>query len=469
MATYRIPRIFRQPLLVLPLLAGLAAGSFCCDEGSFTPGGNGPEGDADLCSQGATKCDSLDVMVCQKDADGKLGWAVQSNCTPGYQTCRDTTTGAVCENLPSCTDGKKNQTETDVDCGGSCSPCAQAKACKADKDCITKACINGVCRPCRGGTHSCYGNFVRVCRANNSGWDTTSTCDVTKNEACNPKTFQCEPVQTLGSAKPTGTYYLFAVFEQGKSDFKGGYDVDGYGDRLYVNRSTQLDVYKVELEDSDKDGKLEPNQHPEYEKNKGPKEQRKLTFLKTYTNVKLGTPSVGEIYATKDRIYFIRRDGSNHNIYEFDWGTGQTKLVLEGQQPLCCLGYDEQTKQWYGANNSAKRYVYSFYPKAKGWATEFLYPDLAGSHLDGIEVVTDPKSKISYVYVSDMTSDFLAQYYRDPTTNTWVQKNVFEYKEDQNQLVEGMGFGAYQHFWITGGKTLYEVGGGDLQKFVGIK
>ena len=59
--------------------------------------------------------------------------------------------------------------------------------------------------------------------------------------------------------------------------------------------------------------------------------------------------------------------------------------------------------------------------------------------------------------------------YRDKTTGKWVQKNVFEYKEDQNQYVEGMGFGAFQHFWITSGKALYEVGGGDLQEYVGIK
>ena len=30
---------------------------------------------------------------------------------------------------PTCTDGVKNGTETDVDCGGACSPCADGKAC----------------------------------------------------------------------------------------------------------------------------------------------------------------------------------------------------------------------------------------------------------------------------------------------------------------------------------------------------
>jgi hypothetical protein len=33
-------------------------------------------------------------------------------------------------------------------------------------------------------------------------------------------------------------------------------------------------------------------------------------------------------------------------------------------------------------------------------------------------------------------------------------------------LVEGMGFGAFNHFWATGGYSLYEVGGGDLTTYV---
>src|SRR5689334_14792557 len=35
----------------------------------------------------------------------------------------------------SCTDGAKNGTETDVDCGGSCEPCATGAQCTAASDC----------------------------------------------------------------------------------------------------------------------------------------------------------------------------------------------------------------------------------------------------------------------------------------------------------------------------------------------
>jgi hypothetical protein len=36
-----------------------------------------------------------------------------------------------------CTDGTKNGDETDVDCGGSCPPCASGNACLVDADCVT--------------------------------------------------------------------------------------------------------------------------------------------------------------------------------------------------------------------------------------------------------------------------------------------------------------------------------------------
>ncbi len=469
MGSIQIANNTRLPVLALSGLLVLAA----CDSPYVGPGGTpDPKVDAPMCTAGVTRCENNSVMVCQADSSGVVGWTEQQACGFGTQTCKQTSSGgAACVNLPTCTDGKKNQNETGVDCGGStCGACPAGQQCKADADCQSKACIKGKCMPCKGKTASCYGNLVRVCKDDHTSWVTVHTCDVKKNEVCNAATRTCDPAQTNGTAKPTGTYYLFGYFEKGSSDFKGGYDVDGFGDRLYVNNNRKLDVYKVQLEDTDGDKKLEPNQHPENKKNKGPIEKRKLVFEKTYSNVTLGQPSVGEIWATKDRIYFLKRDtGGFTNVYEFIWGTGQTNLVVQGNIYLCCLGYDEQNKQWFGAHNSSKRYVYAYYPKGNGWATEFLYPDLAGSHLDGIEVVQDPKTKTSYVYTSDMTSDFLAQYYRDKTTGKWVQKNVFEYKEDKNNYVEGMGFGAFQHFWMTSGKALYEVGGGDLQEYVGIK
>src|SRR5262245_56071215 len=44
-----------------------------------------------------------------------------------------------------CNDKVKGGTETDVDCGGGCEPCAQGKICSVAGDCTSGFCANGVC------------------------------------------------------------------------------------------------------------------------------------------------------------------------------------------------------------------------------------------------------------------------------------------------------------------------------------
>jgi hypothetical protein len=412
-----------------------------------------------------------------------LGALLVLGCSGEHTTFPDGRVGGEASE-GSCLDGRKNQDESDVDCGGAlCSACLDGKACTADRDCKSRACSKGVCRSCKAGGGGCLGNLVRTCAADESSWTTVATCDPAKGQVCDAASKSCQPIKVVGTPNATGTYYLYTMFTTGKSAFKGGYDVDsivttagdGAGNLIYVNRSSQLDVYKVELVDSDGDGKLEPNQHPENAKAKGPVEERKLTFIKTYTNVTLGQPSIGELYAAADRVYFQKRAaGSNgSDIHEFILATGLTNLVVPAhpKAAMCLLGFDETTKRWYAANDQKvdgiTRRVYSYNPEGGGWAAEFDWPNLAGGHGDGMEVVVDPKTSTPYVYVSDMTSDFIAQYYRDPSTGAWIQKNVFKYMETAKQSVEGMGFGAFQHFWITSGSALYEVGGGDIQDYVG--
>lgn len=70
--------------------------------------------------------------------------------TSGPTTSEDTTTsdesgsGTAGE---SCSDQIQNQDETDVDCGGSCSPCGLGESCMEPSDCTTRVCTNGVCEP----------------------------------------------------------------------------------------------------------------------------------------------------------------------------------------------------------------------------------------------------------------------------------------------------------------------------------
>lgn len=57
--------------------------------------------------------------------------------------------------VTSCSDGMKNGTETDLDCGGSCSRCDDGKACKSPSDCKSLDCYASTCQAkvsCTNGT-----------------------------------------------------------------------------------------------------------------------------------------------------------------------------------------------------------------------------------------------------------------------------------------------------------------------------
>jgi len=47
----------------------------------------------------------------------------------------------------------------------------------------------------------------------------------------------------------------------------------------------------------------------------------------------------------------------------------------------------------------------------------------------------------------------------------WTQVNLLHYDQPQAKDVEGMGFGAFNHFWMAGRDALYEVGGDDLSRY----
>jgi hypothetical protein len=49
---------------------------------------------------------------------------------------------------PTCSDGIKNGSESDVDCGGSCPRCTFDKTCASRDDCTTAFCPEGTCRGC---------------------------------------------------------------------------------------------------------------------------------------------------------------------------------------------------------------------------------------------------------------------------------------------------------------------------------
>ncbi|HUQ03755.1 MAG TPA: hypothetical protein VM261_14760 [Kofleriaceae bacterium] len=95
---------------------------------------------ANLCRDRVRDGDETDVDCggsCQPCA-GMLACAVPADCQSG-----DCAAGRCAP--PSCTDGVHDGFESDRDCGGACPPCALGAACIDDLDCATGACVDDAC------------------------------------------------------------------------------------------------------------------------------------------------------------------------------------------------------------------------------------------------------------------------------------------------------------------------------------
>jgi hypothetical protein len=117
----------------------LCTGGVCVGPGCSNGTKDGSESDIDC---GGAKC--------AKCVDGKT-CASASDCANGF--CNPTTLACA---TPNCSDGFKNASESDVDCGGSCGKCVDGKKCAAAGDCA-----NGFCNPTTTAcaTPSCSDGF----------------------------------------------------------------------------------------------------------------------------------------------------------------------------------------------------------------------------------------------------------------------------------------------------------------------
>ncbi len=330
--------------------------------------------------------------------------------------------------------------------------------------CTPEICLQGTgCVECLAGQYHCQGPRVMQCNTSgaNPYWDEIEVCNPQAGEGCDQENGTCTTLAPLGGNVPTGTYYKYADFSVG-SGFMGGYDVDCFEDKLYVsgfNFGSSVDVYQVSIEDGDGGG-IKPNQHPDNPDETGPIEPRSIVLLESIPGVTVSSSS-SEIYALEDRIYV---GGNGLTEYVFGEGSSVVSSPPAWAGYFAQIGYDDINGVWY-ASNEGQRRVFQYDAETDAWGIAFLYPNLAGDHMDGMEVVTEPDTGTPYVYVSDMTSDFIGQYRLDPDLG-WVQENLFQYTELTGALVEGFGFGCFNHFWATGGNSVYELGGGDITDYV---
>ena len=113
-----------------------------------------------VCAIGASGCglsDDADKHACQVQDDCLAGFTCLANqCTPdatdGGMSVDDGSSpggadggGDLKPVAPSCTDHVQNGHETDVDCGGSCTPCAVGRSCTVTSDCAAGTCESQQC------------------------------------------------------------------------------------------------------------------------------------------------------------------------------------------------------------------------------------------------------------------------------------------------------------------------------------
>lgn len=359
-----------------------------------------------------------------------------------------------------------------------------AVTCDADGEmqgsvsCAPGVCESGVgCAACVEGQVTCVADRFLACDASvqPAVWIEVEVCDPAAGEGCDLGAGGCAVLEPIGGTQPTGVYYKFADFAGAGDGYLGGYDVDGHGDRLYVRRhSGEVDVYQITLLDSDGDGALEPNQHPDNPDHPGEIEQRVLQLDQTLAIEGGGPTSASELYVDDARVVIGGFELTQNSLMGAAPSVISTAPAWLSGPRFEQIGYDDLGGLWYASNQQHRR-VLQYDPATDRWGIAFEYPALAGDHMDGLEVVRDPDDATVYVYVSDMTSDFIGQYRFDPVDG-WVQQNVFAYDGGVGVPVEGLGFGPLNHFWATGAAAevdgvpsgevrLYELGGGTIASY----
>lgn len=295
----------------------------------------------------------------------------------------------------------------------------------------------------------------------------------------------------------SATYYEYSSFtfnpdSPESSIFRGGLDCASYDNKIYVHNGSgdnllnvrTIDVYTVSVDDMSKGDEFPSS--PDYQ-------TRTLRYERTIEldgGGEVNPIGHAEIHVD-DWGIFITGGGffgsPGYDVLHFDLEGEYIEKEVEagdGPFPTSLLAYDPigitGTGIWYAA--SEDRNVYS--STGSEWTFEFNWSEMGGTHGDGMEFVQAPDGT-GYIYVSDMTSNYIGQWVKvgdNPATaedeSGWNEFNRFDYVEITGAAknVEGMGFGALDHFWVTSfdeegssdyhkGACLYELGGGLLGQY----
>ena len=148
---------------------------------------------------------SEDVSSLQSSGSSFAGAPVTWSSNPYYAT----------RGVPLCVNGVKDGGETDVDCGGTCVPCALGKTCTRLTDCATGTCVSGVCvtaPTCSDGvkngreTDVDCGGFCQVCADHRRCMDSSdcesANCGV--DDVSGQPVIACRPGNCSDGIRDTG-------------------------------------------------------------------------------------------------------------------------------------------------------------------------------------------------------------------------------------------------------------------------
>lgn len=117
------------------------------------------------------------------DCGGGCGKCDGDPCSKPLDCASNVCQGLICQ-APSCGDGLQNGVESDVDCGGSCPKCPPTKGCWTKNDCTTASCVGGSCNApgCSNGSKDtnetdvdCGGTECKPC-ATGKGCEKNGDC-----------------------------------------------------------------------------------------------------------------------------------------------------------------------------------------------------------------------------------------------------------------------------------------------------
>ena len=247
-------------------------------------------------------------------------------------------------------------------------------------------------------------------------------------------------VDTHGLMGEPGAEYLFFVHGPSYEGERGAHV--GY-------------CYRVET-----DG--DPNQHPDNPDDTGPVALRTFTFVSSHA---LTEYPEGQYFAGHTNDFQVDDTGIYYGaswggIYHWDFDWTPLGWVVVDPRVVQTFARNPENGDWWITNSA--REVFKWVDAS--WALQFVHPDLAGGHSDGMEIIGRS------LFISDMTSDLIIQYRLDAAGNVLdppeTPYNSFTYTH--GPPVEGMGYGPNQHIWIAGygSGTIYELGGGEMQPWI---